>query len=92
MHIERDAFDRWCREEGLGSTDVLQQMALRWAVTYGGTKHRYQLGAGTPWSRDVRVYCIEVPLTSPELQPCLHADGGATQAAQPSPGSNQPKM
>ncbi len=68
MRISKEAWRIWCRQQNLGAHDILRQMKLRWNAN---THWQGLLGSGTQYATG-KISCVEIPLSSPELDCYLH--------------------
>jgi hypothetical protein len=79
MRVNRNAFTEWCRKKSYPASDMIEQLGH----VYGATTGRKSIGSGTGWGGG-QIYCIDIPLTLPELDAYRYADP-ANQA--PAPGA-----
>lgn len=82
LRINRIAFQDWCRKRNLAAQDVIAEMQRSWGAVIGRRVIGARLGYGGG-----QLWCIDIPLTFPELENYLYADDAAQQppAAPPAP-------
>ena len=76
MRIAKGKFFDYLHRKRLPPSDVIQSMSDRW----GATIARRTLGGGTPYGAGGAIWCIELPLTTPDLQSYLQIT-----SSQPTP-------
>lgn len=85
MRINRMSFIQWARKRNMSGPDILNAMVERWQAT----QVKANIGGGTNYAAG-QLYCVEIPLHSPELLHYADEVLNGTTVAQPI--STTPKL